>query len=94
MWPFKKSKETQENKPEKQKNRLSIYFKDGSYTWYEVDYDGSIGMVAWWRDFYKWYFCRTESTQRIMRFKTGERLIKREDIAYFRVDIVNAKSET
>jgi hypothetical protein len=86
MWTmkwFKPDLEPPVSEEDKKKEhyRLTISLSNGAiYAWTNPKWDRLC------KDFYKWYFWRTQSENFMVRYSSGERLIKRSMVVTFSVE--------
>lgn len=70
-------------------NKLTILMTDGAILSWTCN--SWAGRIEPWKRFYKWYFGRTGEAF-IIRYVTGETMIKRSDIVRFMVQVEEEKS--
>jgi len=86
FWNKKKEKPKEEGPPVIV-NRLTIFFRDGSWkAWSEENWKGS-NRVQPWIHFYKWFFGKSGEYY-VMKYDTGEHMFLRKDIKSFTVSII------
>ena len=82
-----KKKSIEQPKVKTLRDRLRVYFKDSIIEeWWLDDYTSS-NMIAPWKDFIRWYF-RDNSKEYLFRSKNNIKLVKKEDIRNFGIDII------
>ena len=71
---------------------LQVSFTGDSYTTYEKPCGGEIGErpSGWgfYRNFYKWYFCRPQSDMYMFSYSDGESLMIRRDITRISFNVI------
>ena len=95
---LEKIQEKIDSTPTVLKSKLAIDFKDGTFFSLERDSGNQKELSRDWYQFYNWYF-EKESPHFIFRYSNtfknkSEKLILRENIKSFTVDIVPKKEET
>lgn len=83
--------ETIQREPKKvnKTNNLIIRMKDGTFLNFSTDLWDYQSNIKPWIPFYKWFFGRTGDYY-LMRHRTGEILIKRDNIDTFSVNIIES----
>lgn len=71
------------------RNMMLITMKDGAQFSLWLDNWEGANRVSPWREFYRWYFGR-KSNSYVIRWRDGERMIRRKDIKRFEVTVVDA----
>jgi hypothetical protein len=85
-----KKKTSEQPKVKTLRNRLRVYFKDSIMEeWWLDDYTSS-NIIAPWKDFILWYF-RENSKEYLFKSKNAIKLIRKEDIRKFMIDIIEVE---
>ena len=85
-WRFWKAKD-QETESVHMAKVFTLSIDVGSVTksWSNRDSGATSGVEAF-REFYKWYFCRKQSDEYVVEYRTGFEMIRRDTIKSFKVE--------
>ena len=90
MFSLFKKKSIQQPKVKTLRNRLRVYFKDSIIEEWCNDNYTSHHIIVPWKDFIKWYFIEN-SKEYLFKSKNAIKLIKKEDIRKFMIDIIEVE---
>jgi hypothetical protein len=76
-------------------NRLTITFKNGSTWWCQHSpYDPSLGVILPWKQFYKWFHSRSQSSSFSIHTANGICSFSRDDISFVTSNIIKVEKVT